>query len=143
MLTAGVLREMVRTLSLEVDPASIAGRGKSQRARDAFWVAVNRAAVEAIAVSNWPRLARLYEAQSEVLRAEGRPFIDMLARSFTADLSAIETETVMIIGNCCGTCRRDDRTIATTDDERRLARLPHVDCERGRCTCFYQHGSAW
>ena len=132
--TAGVLRKMARQLGLDVE---ITGRGPSPEARDAFWIAVNRAVVAAMRVGSWSRLARLYEAQAEILRGEGSEFQRLLTLSFAADLRAIGTGRILILANDCARCISDDGATAGVREELRAQRLPHLDCENGRCTCMY------
>lgn len=148
-LTAGVLRQMARQLELDVDEAAMAGRGQSQEARDAFWVAANRAVLEAIRTRQWHRLARLYEAQSEIQRVAGEPFMKLLAMSFEADLNGTEADVdalgmgvVTIIGDGCGACDRDAGAVVDVADERLAPRLPHRDCQGLRCTCMYTIGAS-
>lgn len=146
MLTAGVLRRMAANLELDIPPDDMAGRGQSQAARDAFWAAVERALAEASKSRRWRRIARLYEAQAEVLRAEGRPYLDEFTRSFEADLEGVAAEgstAVSIIANDCAACSRDDRTVVTVQEERKRPRLPHLDCQNQRCTCMYVRGSIY
>ena len=105
--------------------------------------AVERALAEALKTRQWRRIARLYEAQAEVLRAEGRPYLDELARSFRADLEGVASEgstLVSIVANDCAACARDDRTVVTVEEELRLPRLPHLDCQNDRCSCMYVRG---
>jgi len=125
---------MARDLRLDV---VIEGRGASAEAQDAFWIAVNRAAIVAMRAGNWSRLARLYESQVEILRAQGRPFHHLLTLSFAADLRAIGTGRILILANDCARCISDDGATAGVREELRAQRLPHLDCENGRCTCMY------
>ena len=139
-LPAHDLRRMARDLDLDVDPDDMAGRGRSLRARDAFWSAANRAVLDAIADRDLIRLARLYGAQSAILRSEGRQFMGLLAEAFRSDLTSIDTTWVSVIAKDCDICARDDGFTFSTADERHSQRLPHADCQRGHCSCLYTHG---
>jgi hypothetical protein len=139
-LPAHALRRMARDLDLDVDPDDLAGRGRSLRARDAFWAAANRAVLEAIAERDLIRLARLYGAQSAILRSEGRQFVRLVAEACRSDLGSIDPAFVSIVAKDCDVCARDDGLIIDTDDERAAQRLPHAACQRGHCSCMYTHG---
>ena len=131
---------MARDLDLDIDPDDLAGRGRSLRARDAFWAAANRAVLDAIAGRDLIRLARLYGAQSAILRSEGRQFMRLLAEAYRSDLGSIDPSRVSIVAKDCDVCARDDGIVLTTAVERAAQRLPHAGCQRGHCSCMYTHG---
>jgi hypothetical protein len=131
---------MARDLDLDVDPEDLAGRGRSLRARDAVWAAANRAVLDAIASRDLIRLARLYGAQSAILRSEGRQFMRLLAEAYRSDLGSIDPSLVAIVAKDCDICAQDDGLILLTEDERADQRIPHADCQRGHCSCLYTHG---
>jgi hypothetical protein len=139
-LPAHDLRRMARDLDLDIDPDDLAGRGRSLRARDAFWAAANRAVLDAIAERDLIRLARLYGAQSAILRSEGRQFMRLLAEAHRSDLGSIDSSRVSIIAKDCDVCARDDGLTLATADELIERRLPHAECQRGHCSCMYTHG---
>jgi hypothetical protein len=139
-LPAHDLRRMARDLDLDIDADDLAGRGRSLRARDAFWAAANRAVLDAIARRELIRLARLYGAQSAILRSEGRQFVRLLAEAYRSDLGSIDPTRVEIIAKDCDVCARDDGYTFATADERSEQRLPHAECQRGHCSCLYTHG---
>jgi hypothetical protein len=138
-LPAHDLRRMGRELDLDLRQDDLAGRGRSSRARDAFWTAANRAILEAIVSRDLIRLARLYGAQSAILHAEGRQFLRLLAEAYRSDLGSIDPELVSILAKDCDVCALDDGLRLPSADELADPRLPHAGCQRGQCTCLYTH----
>ena len=138
-LPAYDLRRMARDLGLEIDPEELAGRGRSLRARDAFWHAANRAVLDAIDERDLIRLARIYGAQAAVLVSEGRHFQRLVAEAHRSDLGSIDTSSVSVIAKDCDVCARDDGRRLTTSEARGGALLPHRGCQRGHCSCLFTH----
>ena len=116
-----------------------------EAARALYTTAVDRAFQSAKRGRRWEDAARVRRDQAAALhRMAGSPkppadeAVAVHREGVAAELrglAEIVRDAELVSGDCCETCRIDDRRIVTISKELATPSLPHQGCPRGLCRC--------